>query len=408
MNSADNQAALPAAQNTGMSTGLTAVFAAACGIMVANVYYAQPLIAPIGHEFGLPESLTGLIVTITQLGYAAGLLLVVPLGDLVENRRLILTGTGVAILGMLGIAAAPSMPFFLASSFLVGIGSVAAQVLVPFAAHLAPERSRGRVIGNVMAGLLAGIMLARPAASFMAAHFGWRSIFVVSAVLLAAAGALLAATLPERHPNSGLRYPQILRSIGTLIATLPALRRRIAYQCLIFASFQMFWTAVPLVLAQKFGLSQSGIALFALAGAGGALSAPIAGRAADRGLTRIGTAASILVVIGSFALAGWAGAALVLVALVIAGVTLDSATQFIQILNQRTIYSLAPEARGRINSAYMTIAFTSGAVGSTLGSLTFAYGGWPLTCCAGALMGLVVLTLFATEFLPRNKPDAKP
>lgn len=383
---------------------LTFVFAVACGLMVANLYYAQALVGEIAPAMRLPPGIAGLVVTLTQIGYGAGLMLIVSLADLVENRRLILTMVGGAALGLAGVFLSRDAVSFLIFSFVTGFCSVGAQVMVPLAAHLAPDAKRGQVVGNIMAGLITGIMLARPAASALAAIAGWRAIFAVSAVLMVALGVALARLLPTRQPRPGMHYGQILSSSLSLLVRTPAIRRRTAYQTLLFATFNLFWTAIPLLLAQRFGLGQIGIALFALAGAGGALAAPIAGRLGDRGYIRAGTAAALGLAIIAMLAAGWAAAAHGLILLAAMAVLLDAATQFNQVLSQRVIYAIAPEARGRINAVYMTCMFIGGAAGSTLASLTYAHGGWTMTALTGAALTGMALLLFLTELRYAGHP----
>jgi predicted MFS family arabinose efflux permease len=385
------------ASSSPLSPRLTALLAAACGLVVANLYYAQALVGEIAPAIGLRPQASGLVVTATQLGYGAGLFLLVPLADLVENRRLVLGLTGVAALASLGLWTARTADVFLLLSFVIGVSSVGAQVLVPLAAHLAPDASRGRVLGNVMGGLIAGIMLARPAANALAAVAGWRAIFLAAAVVLAALVPVLWRALPRRTPARTLVYGALIGSGVRLVAGTPVIRRRTAYQALLFTAFSLFWTAVPLVLAGRFGLGQPGIALFALAGAGGALAAPVAGRLGDRGHGQRGTAAALAVATLSFALAGWAGAAGALVALGIAAVALDAAVQFNQVLGQRMIYAVAADARGRINAVYMTAVFAGGAAGSLLASVSFHAGGWTATAVTGGAIAATALALFLTE-----------
>lgn len=380
-----------------MTPALTTVFAVACGMMVANLYYAQALIGEIAPALGLHGSTAGLIVTLTQLGYGAGLLLIVSLADLVENRRLILTMVAGTTIGLIGVVFSTGATSFLIFSFVTGFCSVGAQIMVPLAAHLAPDAKRGQVIGNIMAGLITGIMLARPLASGLASVDGWRAIFAVSAVAMVALALVLAKMLPERRPSPGLGYGQILASSFRLLARTPAIRRRTAYQATMFAIFNLFWTAVPLVLANQFGLGQGGIALFALAGAGGALTAPIAGRLGDRGYIRMGTAIALGSAILACLVAGWAGGAHMLIVLALAAVLLDAATQLNQVLGQRVIYSIAPEARGRINAIYMTIVFLGGAAGSMLASFSLYHGGWTATMAVGGVLAVAAFALFLTE-----------
>ncbi|AIT07818.1 MFS transporter [Sphingomonas taxi] len=383
--------------HAGISPGLTAIFSLACGLMVANLYYAQALIGEIAPALGLHGGVAGLVVTLTQLGYGAGLFFVVSLADRVENKRLILLLTVGACLGLVGIWTATGATGFLIFSFLTGFCSVGAQIMVPLAAHLAPERRRGQVVGNIMGGLITGIMLARPLANGLAAVAGWRAIFGLSAIGMALLALLIARTVPQRRPKPDLSYGALLRSGLSLLVRTPAIRRRTAYQATMFAAFNLFWTTVPLLLAQRFGLGQMGIALFALAGAGGALAAPIAGRLGDRGHVRAGTAGALAAAILAFLLAGWAGAAHALILLAVAAVVLDAATQMNQVLGQRVLFSIAPEARGRINSVYMTMVFLAGALGSTLATISYDRGGWTATAAVGAVLTTAVFLLFLTE-----------
>jgi predicted MFS family arabinose efflux permease len=389
-----------------MNRGLTSVFALACGAMVANLYYSQALIGLIAPAIGLAPRMAGLVVTLTQLGYGSGLLLIVSLADLVENRRLALVMLAGVVLSLVGIATSHSATVFLVFSFLTGFCCVGAQILIPFAAHLASDENRGRVVGNIMGGLVAGIMLARPAASFLAASFGWRAIFWVSAVGMVALGVLLFRMLPERRPRTTLHYGQILLSTVGLLVNQPVIRRRAVYQATMFGAFNLFWTATPLFLAQRFGFGQRGIALFALAGAGGAFAAPIAGRLADRGHIRSGTMGALLAAIFAFLVAGWSGVAGMLIVLAAAAILLDGATQFNQVTSQRVIYSIDPAARGRITSIFMTCVFLGGATGSSLAPVALIHNGWLGTSLIGAAMLGAAFLFFLTERRDQGRTHA--
>lgn len=381
---------------------VTLACAVACGAMVANIYYAQPLVAPIAAELRLSAGAAGLIVTLTQLGYAAGLLLAVPLADRLENRRLILVMVVLTAATLAALAASPGPLSFLVASAAVGFCSAGVHVVVPFAASLAPPETRGRTIGNVMSGLLAGIMLSRPAASLIAEIGGWRAVFAVAAVLMAALAAWLARALPERRPTSGDSYAAILRSMGALLIRERPLQRRAVYHGLVFTVFILFWTIVPLELAQRFGFTQTGIAIFALAGAAGALVAPVAGRLGDKGHIRSGTCAAMLLVIASCLVAGFAGSWASLALLVLAAIALDSGTQLNQVLGQRVIFSLPGEDRGRVNAVYMTIIFLFGSTGGVLATTAYDHGGWWGAMALAAALGLAVFAIFATEYLGGN------
>ncbi|SDP73305.1 Predicted arabinose efflux permease, MFS family [Phyllobacterium sp. YR620] len=381
----------------GLSPALTFLFAFACGAMVGNIYYAQALIGLISTDLDMHGGMAGFIVTVTQLGYGAGLLFLVSLADLVENRLLVLLTLAGTAIGLAGAAMSGSATTFLFFSFAIGFFACGAQVLVPFASHLVPAASRGRTIGNVMAGLLTGIMLARPLANLVASEFGWRAIFWISAGAMLVVLALLRIALPLRRPHGSIGYGAILKSMAHLLVTTPALQRRAIYQGIIFASFNLFWTAIPLLLTERFGYSQRQIALFALAGAAGAAAAPIAGRLADRGHTQRGTAIAMVTLTIWFLVAGWAGTAISIAALVLSAIFIDSAVQTNQILSQRIIFSLNDHARGRLNAVYMTIVFLLGSAGSALAAATYFYGGWWATAASGAALGLLVLLIFATE-----------
>jgi predicted MFS family arabinose efflux permease len=389
-----------AKNDDGLSPALTFVFAVATGSLIANIYYAQALVAVISPALGLHASLAGLIVTITQLSFAAGLLLLSSLADLVENRRLILLCIAATIVGLCGAARSTSAAMFLLSSVVFGVGAVGAQIIVPLAAHLASDQRRGRVIGDVMAGLITGIMLSRPIANLISSAFGWRAVFGASAVLALAIFGVLWFALPVRDPRGAMSYRAILASTWHILITTPLLQRRAAYQAIMFAMFSLFWTGVPLVLSQRFGFDQRDIALFALAGAGGALAAPIAGRLADRGLTWQTSLGAMLLIAVSFALTGWAVAAGALIVFALAAIGLDAAMQTNHIVSQRVIYGIDPEARGRMNAVYMTSIFLAGAVGSFLAGVTYFYGGWTATASTGVGLGLLLLALFATESRP--------
>jgi len=383
-----------------ISPWLTLLLATACGLIAANLYYGQPLAGPISAELGMSPAAAGLIVTLTQIGYGLGLLLIVPLGDLFENRGLILTVifAGAAALLAAGLVTHP-LPF-LAAALFIGLGSVAVQILVPYAAHMAPEAARGKVVGNVVSGLMLGIMLARPASSFIAQFSSWHVVFYLSSAAMIVLMIVLALALPKRVPTSKLAYRHLLSSMGRLAVTTPILQRRALYQACMFGAFSVFWTTTPLLLAgPEFGLSQGGIALFALAGVAGAIAAPIAGRWADRGLTRPATIFALLLVSASFLMTHLAphGSTLALGLLTAAAILLDFGVTTNLVLGQRAIFSLGPEYRNRLNGLYMATFFAGGAIGSAVGGWAFAHGGWWLTSWIGFALPVLALLYFTTE-----------
>ncbi|QVI73581.1 MFS transporter [Pseudomonas syringae] len=373
-----------------MTPAMVMLFAFCCGAIVANIYYAQPIIELIAPDIGLSSTAASLIVSLTQIGYALGLFFLVPLGDLLENRRLMLVTTVVAILSLLGAAFAEQPNVFLLVSLLVGFSSVSVQMLIPLAAHLAPEASRGRVVGGIMGGLLLGILLARPIASLVADHFGWRAVFGSAAVVMIGISVVLATTMPKRLPDHRASYSQLLFSLWTLLRTQPVLRQRAFYQACMFATFSLFWTAVPLELSRNHGLSQTQIALFALIGAIGAIAAPISGRLADAGYTRIASLGALLFGALSF-LPGLVHPAYSVIGLAITGVVLDFCVQTSMVLGQRTVYALDAASRSRLNALYMTSIFIGGAIGSAVASPLFDHGGWTWVLIAGTALPLIAL-----------------
>jgi predicted MFS family arabinose efflux permease len=387
-----------AASPGALSAAQVGIFALACGLTVANIFYTQPLIGLIGPALGLPAARAGLIVTLTQIGYGVGLLLLVPLSDVLENRRLIVAALCAVALGLLGIALSDSVATFMAASFVVGLFAAATQILVPFVSHLAPQAARGRVVGNVMSGLLGGVMLARPFSSYIAATFGWRAVFYISAGLMLTLALVLFRVLPQRQPGTGLAYARILRSLPRLVARTAVLRRRGFYQAMLFAAFNVFWTGVPLLLAREFAFGQAGIASFTLAGAAGALAAPLAGRLADRGLTRRATGWGLAAAVVAFAIAVAGGRLHSLALLILAALILDAAVQLCQVLSLRSIYMLAPELRGRLNGLFIACAFLGGATGSGLAPAIYTFDGWGTLANIGVLFVFAALVLYLSEF----------
>lgn len=393
-----------ASQDTSdISAGMVLLLAVASGLIVANLYYAQTLVGPISAATGLSAKAAGLIVTLTQVGYTLGLLFVVPLGDLLENRRLIITALLVTAVALLVAAFSTGAVVFLAAALAIGLGSVAAQVIVPFAAHLSKEATRGQTVGKVVSGLLLGIMLARPVASLVAAHASWHLVFGGAAVLMLALAAVLRRALPLRVPVATMSYPALMGSLWHLLLGTPVLRRRAAYHAGLFGAFSLFWTVTPLVLASPaFGLSQTGIAIFALVGMAGAVSSPIAGRLADAGHTLPATAIALLLGITAFALPMFAPASkyLALGLLVAASIVLDMGVAANLVLGQRAIFSLGAEVRGRLNGLYFALFFAGGAAGSALGAWVYASYGWQATLLTGMAFPGLALLYWLGELLP--------
>lgn len=385
---------------TGISRRFTLLLATACGVAVANLYYSQPLLSTIASSLHTGAATAGLTVTLAQIGYALGLALLVPAGDMLNRRRLVPAVLLLTAGALVGSAVAPGIGVLVALAAVVGVGSVAAQILVPLAASLAREAERGRVVGTVMSGLLLGILLARTASGLVAGASSWRVVYLAAAVVVVALAAVLARSLPEDRSRPRLAYGALLRSTVALFASEKLLRRRAALGGLGFAAFSIFWTTMAFLLAKPpYGYTASVIGLFGLVGAAGALCASAAGRLADRGLARWSTVAFAVAIAGSWALT-WLGHRS-LAALIVGIVVLDVGVQGLHVTNQSLIYRLAPEARSRINASYMVCYFTGGALGSALGGALYVAGGWAAVCVAGAATGLIAL---AVGLLPASAP----
>ncbi len=369
------------------------LFAFCCGAIVANIYYAQPIIELIAPDIGLTPAMASLIVSLTQIGYALGLFFLVPLGDLLENRKLMIATTVLAIASLLGAAVTEQPNLFLLVSLLIGFSSVSVQILIPLAAHLAPAESRGRVVGSIMGGLLLGILLARPVSSVVADHFGWRAMFMAAAGLMAFISVVLLITIPKRQPDHSASYGQLLRSLGTLLRNQPVLRQRAFYQGCMFATFSLFWTAAPLELVRNHGLSQTQIAIFALVGAIGAIAAPIAGRLADAGHTHRASLLAMLFGALSF-LPAFVHPLYSVIGLAVTGVVLDFCVQMNMVLGQRAVYALDANSRSRLNALYMTSIFIGGAFGSAIASSVYEHGGWLGVMLVGSAFPLIALLRF--------------
>lgn len=377
----------------GLSPALIALMSVATGLAVASNYYAQPLLEAIARAFTLTASQAGFIVTAAQLGYAAGLLFLVPLGDMFERRRLIVVMTLLAAGGMLITASSTSLGVMILGTALTGLFSVVAQLLVPLAATLAAPEKRGKVVGTVMSGLLLGILLARTVAGLLASLGGWRTVFWVASVLMVILALALWRGLPKIKQENHLNYPQLLGSIFQLFTQNKLLRTRALLGCLTFASFSILWTSMAFLLAgAPFHYSEGAIGLFGLAGAAGALGARPVGGLADKGKIHLTTTVGLLALLLSW-VAIWYGQFSV-VALIVGILLLDLMVQAVHITNQTVIYRVHPDARNRLTAGYMTCYFIGGAAGSLISAAAWQHAGWNGVCLVGTVVTLLNLLVW--------------
>ena len=377
----------------GLSPALILLMSVATGLAVASNYYAQPLLDTIARAFDLSASSAGFIVTAAQLGYAAGLLFLVPLGDMFERRMLIVSMTLLAAGGMLITASSQSLTMMIVGTALTGLFSVVAQILVPLAATLASPEKRGKVVGTIMSGLLLGILLARTVAGLLASLGGWRTVYWVASVLMVIMALALWRGLPKVKQENHLNYPQLLASVFSLFTQDKLLRTRALLGCFTFANFSILWTSMAFLLAAPpFNYSEGVIGLFGLAGAAGALGARPAGGLADKGKSHLTTSAGLVLLLLSWA-AIWFGHISVL-ALIVGILVLDLTVQGVHITNQTVIYRVKPEARNRLTAGYMTSYFIGGAAGSLISASAWQHAGWSGVCAIGAIVATLNLVVW--------------
>lgn len=377
----------------GLSPALILLMSVATGLAVASNYYAQPLLDTIARAFNLSASSAGFIVTAAQLGYAAGLLFLVPLGDMFERRMLIVSMTLLAAGGMLITASSQSLTMMIVGTALTGLFSVVAQILVPLAATLASPDKRSKVVGTIMSGLLLGILLARTVAGLLASLGGWRTVYWVASVLMVVMALALWRGLPKVKQENHLNYPQLLASVFSLFTQDKLLRTRALLGCLTFANFSILWTSMAFLLAAPpFNYSEGVIGLFGLAGAAGALGARPAGGLADKGKSHLTTTAGLVLLLLSWA-AIWYGHVSVL-ALIVGILVLDLTVQGVHITNQTVIYRVKPEARNRLTAGYMTSYFIGGAAGSLISASAWQHAGWSGVCGIGAIVAALNLLVW--------------
>ncbi|HEY4109255.1 MFS transporter [Puia sp.] len=369
------------------------IMAICTGLIVANIYYCQPLLVLISKTFGIPAIQSGRIAFLTQLGYAIGLLFFVPLGDKVERRSQIVWMTAFAVGALVFAALSPNLLCLEIASVCIGATSVVPQLILPLAAHLSPPSRTGKVIGAIMSGLLIGILLSRTLSGFVGRWLGWRGMFWVAAGISFSLLIIIRYTFPPSRPNFKGSYASLMRTLLTLTREQPVLREAAAINALGFATFGMFWTTMVLHLSgAPFHYSSDLIGLFGLAAAAGALAAPLVGGSADKRNPRIAIGYGLGLLLSSFVLLYmWAD----LVVGMIAGIVLlDLAMQCIHVSNQSRVYALIPHARNRLNTVYMTVSFIGTAMGSAIGLFAWDKGGWAGVCITGALLTAAAFAIY--------------
>lgn len=376
------------------SRALAFLFAVACGLAVANIYYAQPLLDALALEFGITHSLIGVVITVTQICYALGLFLLVPLGDLIQRRRLIMIHMALSVIALVIVGFAPTIYILFAGLAVVGLLAVVTQTLVAYASSLADPTERGQIVGIVTSGVVIGILFARSLAGFLTDLAGWRSVYLVSAFLMTLITGVLFKILPEdQQVKSSLSYTQLLRSMLHLYIQQPILRIRGILAMLIFIVFSILWTSMVLPLSEPpFSLSHTAIGAFGLAGIAGTLGAVRAGKLADQGKAQWTTGIALVLLLLSWLPLSYIG--LSLYWLIIGIVLLDLAVQAVHVTNQSMIFTILPEARGRLTASYMIFYSIGSAIGSMSSTMMYSYAGWRGVCYLGAGVSLLALVFW--------------
>jgi len=363
------------------------------GCIVANIYYIQPLLADIARDFGLSIAQIGIVAMLAQIGTGLGMLFFVPLGDKFERRSLISTLLVVESIALAGVASARNVSWLSVACFCVGAAAATVHVIVPLAAHLAPPKERGRIVGSVLSGLLIGILLARTFSGITGAQYGWRTVYWFASILMLALAVTIRMSLQKSEPEISLKWSELMRSIGSLAREHATLREAAVLACLMFMSFSALWTTLVFLLRTppyQYGTTAAG--LFGLLGASSAAAAPLVGHMSDRHGPERSILIAIITTVAGYVLLMVFGR--VLAGLIAGIVLIDLGVQSGHVANQSRIYSLVPTARSRINTFYMVAFFVGGASGSYLGPLGFNAGGWRGFCAIPLTALLVALVYF--------------
>ncbi|MBA9079839.1 MFS transporter [Rufibacter quisquiliarum] len=378
------------------------VMTIATGMVVANLYYNQPLLGRIATTYGVTEAAAGSLAMLTQIGYAVGMLFIIPLGDMLRRKRLIMVDFAAIIISLLLAGFAVNIESLMVASFLIGATSVVPQLLIPMAAHLAKPESRGRTVGFVMSGLLIGILLSRTVSGFVGAQLGWRAMFFIAAGMMVVLWGSLYFLLPEVHPSFKGNYKNLMKSLVHLVKEQPMLRLVSLRGALCYATFGAFWTTLVFLLEEPpFNLGSASAGLFGLIGAAGALAASWMGRLSDKGNAFTITTVSIVLIVLSYVVFGLSSSSLV--GLVIGVILLDLGVQATHISNQTFIFSILPEARNRLNTIYMVTYFVGGASGTFIASHAWHLWKWNGVVGVGLVFSGLALLVHLLLLKPAKK-----
>ena len=374
------------------------MFMALCtGLIVANIYYCQPLVVLISKEFGVAESRAGSIAFFTQLGYALGLLFFVPLGDMFEKKKHIILPTALAAASLVMAALSTSIAMLSVACVLIGCTSIVPQLILPLAAHLSPPEKRGKIIGIVMSGLLIGILLSRSLSGFIGDWLGWRAMFWIAAGITLALLLIMRMIFPEVRSQFTGSYSSLMGSLVTLIKEQPILREASVINALTFSSFGMFWTTMVLHLSNPpFHFRADQVGLFGLAAVAGALIAPLIGGSADKGNPRVAIGYGLAIVAMAFGIFHWMGDTVT--GMIIGIVLLDLGQQSVHVSNQARVYALKPEARNRLNTVYMSVSFVGTSIGSAIGLWVWDRFGWTGICATGITVVSMAFFVYAFTY----------
>ncbi|WP_029596872.1 MFS transporter [Flavobacterium sp. ACAM 123] len=376
--------------------------AAATGLIVANLYYCQPLIILIAEEFNIPNADAGTITYLTQAGYAIGLFLMVPLGDKIERKSQILYTTFASVIALIIAATAQSYFILEIASLLIGITSIVPQLILPLAASLSAPEERGKVVGTIMSGLLVGILLSRTLSGFVGDMFGWRAMFWIASGLCLVLFFIIKKQFPYNKPVFNGSYKQLIGSLFTLIKEQPLLREATLINVFSFAQFGAFWTTMVLLLSEDpFNFSSTTIGLFGIIGASGALAAPLVGKLSDKGSSRIAVGYGCMLIAFSFVIFYFSGSSVI--GIVFGIIFIDIGLQGVHISNQTRVYSILPEARNRMNTVFMSFSFLGTAAGSAFGLFLWRFAGWHAVTLGCLLLSVLAFSVYALTYKSKRK-----